>query len=57
MWPPGHTRANQTANKRTDSHVASLLGMTENNCHCEEAPGRRGNPHPPSPLQGLAEAP
>ena len=23
--------------KRTDSHVAPLLGMTENACHCEEA--------------------
>ena len=23
--------------KRTDSHVAPLLGMTENHCHCEEA--------------------
>ena len=23
--------------KRTDSHVAPLLGMTENGCHCEEA--------------------
>ena len=23
--------------KRTDSHVASLLGMTENHYHCEEA--------------------
>ena len=37
------------AGKRTDSHVASLLGMTENLCHCEEAAGRRGNLHPPSP--------
>ena len=37
------------AGKRTDSHVASLLGMTENLCHCEEAAGRRGNPPPPSP--------
>ena len=36
--------------KRTDSHVAPLLGMTENGCHCEEA--RRADaairiPHPP----------
>ena len=37
------------AGKGTDSHVASLLGMTENHCHCEEAAGRRGNLHPPSP--------
>ena len=36
------------AGKGTDSHVASLLGMTENPCHCEEAAGRRGNPPPPS---------
>ena len=35
--------------KETDCHVAPLLGMTENPCHCEEAPGRRGNPPPPSP--------
>ena len=37
------------AGKGTDSHVASLLGMTENPCHCKEAAGRRGNLHPPSP--------
>ena len=29
MWPPGHARAAKTPSKRTDSHVAPLLAMTE----------------------------
>ena len=48
----------------TDSHVASLLGMTENGCHCEEA--QRANaairisrpaPRPPQGLNHSMPAP